>query len=322
MIDNIQRYIKSQTVPQLIFINTTVFIGIFMLYAALFVGFPVYAEDSIQYFNENLTISFLANYNIGTFYHDASDYTTNKPLNVGFGFRYKNISASISFPVPFKNTSFDLEINPYFDKIYYHAYIKYYQDFYVSNTNEKSAVDIISSPDKNGLDITPSADKSGLDIFSSAITVTYVVNHENHSLSSVINLDKKQTVSNGSLLFALGIFFSSIYSTDETMNDYNEKRQNLVYSGPGVGYSYTWVFENDMFLNTSMVIFANMGINTDTKELSFIPQIEPQLVFGQHKKTWSFNVKAANNSEVILKNQIYPDILTLSSFSATVSKRF
>jgi len=300
MTDTIQEHIKNQPAPKLGFINKTIFIGMFMLYAALFVDFSVYAEDSIQYFNEKLAISSTLNYNTGFFSQEDVAYSTTKPLNVGLGFRYKNFSASISSPVPFKDTSFDFEINPYFDKMYYHAYIKYYQDFYANNTNEKS----------------------GLDILSSAITATYVVNHENHSLSSVINLNKKQTVSNGSLLYAFGAFFSSIYSTDETMNDYNEKRQNVVYFGPGVGYSYTWVFENDMFLNVSMVIFTNTGINMNTKELSLIPQLEPHLVFGQHKKTWSFNVKIANNSEVILKDQTHFDVLTLSSFSAVISKRF
>jgi len=291
---------NNRTVPKLSFINKIIFIGI--LYTALFLDFPVYAEDNIQYFDENFAISANLNYNYGVFNQENIVYSTNRILNVGLGFRYKYFSAAISFPIPFNVASFDFEINPYFDKIYYHAYIKYYKDFYTGNTKEKS----------------------GLDVFSSAITATYVLNHENHSLSSVISLDKRQTVSNGSLLFAFGTFFSSIYSTDtdEAMNDYNKKRQNLAYFGPGIGYSYTWVLENDVFVNLSAVIFTNMGVNTNTKELSFIPQLEPQFVFGQHKKTWSFNIKIANNSEILLKGLNYFDILTLNSFTATVSKRF
>jgi hypothetical protein len=280
------------------FINKIIFISI--LFTALFFNFPVYAEDNIQYFDEKFAIDANLNFNYGVFNREDEVYSTNRILNVGLGFRYKYFSFAIAFPIPFNVASFDFEINPYFDKIYYHAYIKYYQDFYTGNSSEKS----------------------GLDVFSSAITATYVANHENHSLSSVISLDKKQTVSNGSFLYAFGTFFSSIYSTDETMDDYTGKRQNLVYFGPGIGYSYTWVFENDIFLNLSTVVFTNLGINTNTKDFSFIPQLEPHLVFGQHKNTWSFNIKIANNSEILLKGLNYFDILTLNSFTATVSKRF
>ena len=271
---------------------------IFIVFAALSAGSRVCAEETIHYFNEKLTISFLLNYNYGSFYQDNTEHITVRPINLGFGIRYKSISASVSFPVPFKDSSFDLDINPYFERIYYHAYFKFYQDFYKRDQDEKS----------------------DLDILSSAITATYVLNHENHSLSSVINLDKKQTASSGSALYAFGAFFSSIFS--ETIHDYNERRHNLLYFGPGIGYSYTFVFENDMFLNMSVVVYTNAGIHLDNKEWSFIPQLEPQIVFGRHKGTWSFNIKMAKKSEFILRRQFNYDILTLSSISAILSKRF
>jgi hypothetical protein len=282
---------------KMVYIIRKIILCIF-LFAALSAGSEVYAEDTIQYFNEKLTISLFLNYNYGSFTHEDIEFITVTPINIGFGLRYKNLSASFSVPITFNNTSFDFVINPYFDKIYYYAYVKYYHDFYQTDLNEKS----------------------NLDILSSAITATYVMNHENHSLSSVINLDKKQTVSSGSLLYSFGAFFSSIFS--ETMYNYNGKRHNLIYFGPGMGYSYTFVFDNDMFINVSMVIFTNAGINMNNKEWLFIPQMEPQIVFGRHNKTWSFNIRIANNSEFILREQSNYNILTLSSFSAILSKRF
>jgi hypothetical protein len=33
-----------------------------------------------------------------------------------------------------------------------------------------------------------------------------------------------------------------------------------------------------------VVVFTNAGINLNNKEWSFIPQLEPHIVFGQHKK--------------------------------------
>jgi hypothetical protein len=309
MIDNNKTHIENKTASMFGFISKTVFIGIFILFTALFVNFSVYAEDSIQNFKEKFAISLFSEYHLGLFrqysinsgyFTNDSGFITNKPPAVGLGFRFKKFSASISFPVLFKDTSFDFEINPYFNKIYLNAYLKYYQDFYKGLKNEKS----------------------GLDILSSAMTLTYVANHENHSLGSVINLDKKQTVSNGSYLQSFGAFFSSIYSKDETMINYNERRQNLVYFGPGSGYSYTWVFPNDMFLNISTVIYINTGINTDTRQWLYVPQLEPRIIFGQHSKKWSFNIKTNNNDEFILKNQSEYDVFTLGSISLIFSRRF
>jgi hypothetical protein len=262
-----------------------------------------YAEEAISLFDEKWTISPFLNYHMGIFQQNELDqYRTNKPWNIGLGLRYKKISGKLSFPLASsRGFSLDFEMNSYFDKIFYQAYIKYYDEFYVQET----------------------AENSGLDAFTSGIMATYVYNHKNHSLSSVINLDRKQNVSSGSMLYGFGTFYTSMYSQTKAMNNYAEK-QNILYFGPSIGYSYIWIFENGLFLNISLLGFANIGRNFSSNEWLTIPQVEPRVVFGHHNDTWSFNITVMNNSTFLFWNDTnYSyDILTLLTLSTMFSKRF
>jgi hypothetical protein len=283
-------------------------------------------EDSITNFTENWTFSIFSNYNQGVLIQtDTSQYGTNKPWNIGLGIRYKIFAASISFPIPVYSIdilpitepsatkpssakpSFDFEFASYLDKMYFEAYFKYYRDYYVSD----------------------SVEPGGLDTLSSRVMATYVQNHKNHSMSSVFKLDKKQNISSGSLLYSLGAFYTSLYSASEKISNYNE-RQSFIYFGPGIGYSYIWVFESGMFINASVVLLTNAGYNISSDKWLFIPQLEPNSVFGFHKATWSFNIKVMNNTTVLLVNtdslsdpvELDFNLLTLWTIALTFSKRF
>jgi hypothetical protein len=278
--------------------------SVFVCIAILSITFTVYAEEEvISTFDEKWTISPFLNYNMGIFQQSNADrYRTNKPWNLGLGIRYKKISGKISFPLSFSSGfSLDFDINSYFNKIFYRAYIKYYNDFYVHDTSENS----------------------GLDAFTSGLMATYVQNHKNHSLSSVINLDKRQNVSSGSMLYGLGTFYTSMYSQTQTMSNYAEK-QNLLYFGPSIGYSYIWVFQSGLFLNASILGFTNVGRNLSSNKWLIIPQVEPRIVFGHHNDTWSFNITLMNNSTILFWNNagFSYDALTLLTLSTMFSKRF
>jgi hypothetical protein len=278
----------------------------------------VYAEDSFTAFDKDWTISLFSNYNLGVFTQaDTSIYRTNKPWNIGLGVRYKIFSAKFSYSLPVTASSaiepsvaepsLDFEFASYFNSMYFEAFFKYYRDYYVRETNEPG----------------------GLDTLSSGIMATFVQNYKNHSMSSVMNLDKKQNISSGSLLFSLGAFYSSFYSTSGEINNFNE-RQNLIYFGPGIGYSYIWVFDNGSFLNASLILFTNVGYNMSANKWLFIPQLEPNFVIGHHFATWSVNIKVMNKTTVLLGDTgflSYPEkldynLLSLMTISLTLSKRF
>ena len=274
----------------------------YMAAAAIMFAAIAYAEETeetVSLFDQKWAVSASSNNNMGIFSQYTDLYISNRPWEIGLGLRYKKLSAQLAMPIASKKFSVDFAFNFYFEKTFYEAYFKYYDDLYVMNS------------DKN----------SGLDILSSGMMATYVFNYENHSLSSVINLDKKQSESSGSMLYGFGVFYTSIHSTTETMNHYTE-RQRLLYTGPSIGYSYIWVFENGLFLNVSFLFLSNFGLNITMNEWLTIPQIEPRVVFGNHKKRWSFNIKLMNNSAIIVWDDKDYDMLTLLTFSTMFSVRF
>jgi len=262
------------------------------------------ANENITFFDEKFSVSLLGNYNICSFNDfNSSKYETVRPFDIGFGFRYKNISAQLSIPTAFDEKfniwSFDFEIDSYFNSVYYEAYFKSYPQLYVENSDKKG----------------------GLSVHSSGVMATLLQNNENHFLSSVIKLDKKQNISSGSLLYGFGISHSSIYSIDQALEDFRSI-QHFLYFGPSIGYSYIWVFKNDIFLNTSLVFFTNVGVNITNNNFIFIPQLEPKIVVGHHNKTWSVNLKMMDHAKFMVWDKDGVDILTLISITIMFSKRF
>jgi hypothetical protein len=272
-----------------------------LLLFSLFNAALVFPEEPTTLFGEKFALNFMGNYNIGIFSQDqALSYRTDEPWRIGLGFRYKKIAAQIFVPVSFKSNSFDLEFNSYFEKMYIESFLKHYRSFY----NED-----------NGYD------DAGLDVMAAGITTGWIYNNQNHSLSSVYHLDRKQNSSSGSFLYGFGAFYTSIYSENNDMKQYVE-RKHILHFGPMAGYSYTWVLPHDMFINTGITVGTNVGIHATGKELLFVPQIRPKISFGHHSRAWSINLAMASNSTILLWDRNKPDILAPSTMTIIFSKRF
>jgi hypothetical protein len=260
------------------------------------------AEDVIVPFNEKLALSFSGKYNIGIFEQQQTlSYTTEKPWDIGLGVRYKNIAAQVFIPLSFNGNAFDLELNTYFEKLYFELFLKRYQSFYSHKETERN--------------------DAGLDIMAVGIIVGWIHNNQNHSLSSVYSLDRKQNISSGSFLYGFEILYTSIYSENNDIQHYDE-RNHITHFGPMGGYSYIWVLPNDMFVNTGITIGANLGINATENKILFIPQIKPKISFGHHNRTWSINAVIGANIAMILWDKNDFDIFAPSTMAVTFSKRF
>jgi hypothetical protein len=273
--------------------NKSIFVAL-LIFHILF-STAVYAEDtiedntpieSISAFNQNWTISVFSNYHMGVFTQsDDSRYMTSNPWSVGLGIRYKKFSISASYAIPIQGmaSNFDFEMATYATRFYFVAYLKYYQNFFgIQNYFERD--------DKPG----------GLNVLSAGLRMTFVQNYLNHSLGSVVKLDKKQNISSGSFLYGFGLFLSSLDSSTEMINISNNK-QNLLYTGFGIGYSYIWVLKGGFFINGSFVFLLNSGINLSTKKWLNLPQLEPNIVIGYHHSSiWSINLKIMNRTTFIL----------------------
>jgi hypothetical protein len=270
----------------------------------------VFADDTIVPFDETWAITISAKYVITSFSQEQSaQYTTDRPWAMGLGIRYKTTSAALLLPSfyafdehPFE--SFDVQLSSYYDFIYYEAFSKRYQGF-----TERTAE---SEGDDKNIDLR---------VFSSGISAGWLLNGENHSLSAVYDLDCKQSSSSGSPIIGFGVFYTSIFSDDENIKRYADN-QSFIYFGPNVGYSYTFVFPNNIFLNMNLVIGLDAGININTNRWLFIPLITPKLSFGHHNNAWSINVSAGCNYTAIIWDADSIDNLRPATMTVTFSKRF
>jgi len=266
----------------------------------------VIADEAVTYFNEKITFSLFGNYKIGIFTQgDTANYRSDIPWNIGLGVRYKKISAQISVPVSFnnigfENTEFDMEIKSYFDKGYFDLFVKRYKNF--SDDNDEEFMN------------------AGLDIFTAGIKSVFAYN-QNHSLVSVNKLDRKQNISNGSFIYGLGAFYTSIFSENNNVTHYKE-RERIVYSGPIAGYSYIWVLPHDLFINAVLTVGTNLGFNINAREVLYIPQLSPAFIFGHHNYSWSVNLGIDCNTTIIVRGENDNDILFFAPIAITFSKRF
>ena len=233
-------------------------------------------EPEIVKFKNLISIKTSLGYNYMIFQQmsPVALYQTNRPLDFGIGLGIKNIFLGYSMSIPFlynhnfkKSQSLDFHLNYYRkEKWFSNGYIKYYNGF-----NNRTDFDNID-----------------LKILNIGYLHEFITNQD-HSIRSVYTLDGKQSASNGSFLIGGGLFFTSIQSGYDMLDDYAE-RQNAFYFGPNFGYSYTFVTRNNFFLNVLATLGA-CGI-VSGGEFSVGLQILPRVSAGYHSKTWSMNVAA------------------------------
>ncbi|MFP3042212.1 DUF4421 domain-containing protein [Treponema primitia] len=263
-----------------------------------------FAEDAIVPFDEKIALNISGKYNMGIFQQQSTSYRTNKPWDVGLGIRYKNLAAQLFIPTSLNDNSFDAAVNFYFEKMYYETYIKRYRNFYLKEDDESMGYE-----------------NAGLDMMSGGIMAGRIHNYKNHSLRSVFTMSEKQTTPSGSFLYGFGVFYTSVYSQNETMSRYNG-RQHIAYFGPTAGYSHTWTLPHSMFLNVGINMGANFGININDTKMLFIPQINPKITFGHHNNSWSINAVMGCNTSVLLWSKDNLDILIPATMGVTFSNRF
>jgi hypothetical protein len=271
--------------------------------------FPVFADDAIVSFDESWAINISAKYAITSFSQEQSaQYTTDRPWAMGLGIRYKNTSLLLPLPSfyavdehPFE--SFDLQLASYYDVFYYEAFCKRYQGFTEGTADSEGNKNV------------------DLRVFSYGISMGWLLDGENHSLSAAYDLDRKQSASSGSPILGFGVFYTSLFSGDENIKRYADK-QHFIYFGPNIGYSYTFIFPNSMFLNMNLVIGLDAGINTNTGKWLFIPLVIPKLSFGHHHNTWSINAAAGCSYTALMWGSDSIDHLLSATMTVTFSKRF
>lgn len=236
-------------------------------------------ETEVSNFDNLFALKLSLNQNFLSYNQTRLDYNldSNRPMDIGIGFSYKDFSLGFSVSVPFmydknysKSKSFDINGDYFFGNSFiFDGYIKYYNGFH----------------DDSGYNVD-------LEIFTLGFSGEYIFN-KNHSLRSVYNLDRKQPASNGSFLIGGGGFFVSANLNDGVLISGKE-----LHFGPNFGYSYTWIIKKDFFIN----LVAITGINGIKSEdvFYFGMHVLPKLSLGYHGKKWSINI--FSNISLLISN--------------------
>ncbi|MDR1588278.1 MAG: DUF4421 domain-containing protein [Treponema sp.] len=216
-----------------------------------------------------------------------------------------NLSLINTFNSEFlKAKSFDAQIDLYRETMYWKFFAKNYQGFHLYSINDG---------DKGG--------EIGLEMFSGGLYWLYISDYRQHSLRAAYSLDRKQNRSSGSFLIGANTIYNSIYSGDGSISRYAD-RQHLLSLGPNGGYSYTWIFDNNMFINIHAIVGLNLSLNINARNWFFTPQILPKAALGYHGKTWSINVVGESEILIWRQDETIRDNTVWFSVSVTLMKRF
>jgi hypothetical protein len=271
-------------------------------------------DAAIEKFSNRFALGLALRYN-GMYFlqKDEPDENISSNLPLDFGviaaFEWLTLTFNLSLINTFNNEffgekSFDTRIDLYRETMYWKFFIKTDRGFHTGSTG--------------------AGDRSGeidLEMFSGGLYWMYILNYRQHSLRAVYSLDRKQNVSSGSVLLGANTIYNNIYSGDGAISRYAD-RQHLLSLGPNCGYSYTWVFDNNMFINIHAIAGFNLSFNINTGGPFFTPQMLPRAALGYHGKTWSINLAGETEILVWQQDRTIRDNTVWFSVKVTVLKRF
>jgi hypothetical protein len=262
----------------------------------------IYPDENIISFDNIFTLAVSSKYNYLRFlYEDNKSAESNALVDIGFNFSRKNLSLSLGIGIPFthskeyeKSTALDVQLKYCNDFIYGELFFKYYDGFH----NDSGSVD--------------------LKLLSGGLSGEFILNKE-HSLRSVYRMDRLQTISNGS--FLLGLNASGAAITSDDIN-YYQNEMNYIHFGPNIGYSYTWTFGHNYFINIFLVIGPDLCLEYNSSQYFFAPQIMSKITTGKHNNSWSINFELESNHVSFSERFSISDALLSTSACITISMRF
>ena len=196
----------------------------------------------------------------------------NSPTSLGAGFNYKDYGLAIAFGLPksdlskelYGNTNrLDLQANVYGKKFGFDGISQIYKGYYQSNPDDFmdwTSKEYPKLPDMRVLSI-------GINAF-------YLFNSEKFSYKAAFVRNQIQRKSSGS--FTLGIFghldaaktdngFKPTELPDSVGANFDLKAFNTLAVGINIGYLYTWVITDNLFINIGVTPgFGNQRIELET----------------------------------------------------------
>lgn len=264
-----------------------------------------------------------------------------KPLgasSLGFGFNYKWLGLGITFGLPAsiedekkfgKTDRFDFQLNIYSKKFVIDAFVQHYKGFYVANADNLVNWNDVVFPQR-----------PTMETLSVGVGGYYVFNHKKLSYKAAYVRNALQKKSAGS--FLLGGFYSLDYGgfpskdTSSFVPEYfpKEIQDSLVIDaytarsvGISIGYTYTFVFFKNFFINISLIPgigTKNITVYRDevkTNETSPVGRFNGRIALGYENKHFLLGI-TSNGVTGNMEFENYEIKPTTSNVKVFVAKRF
>lgn len=235
--------------------------------------------NGIVEFKRKFPVRFLCNYNFVSLWSSEfseGSLSSNRPVDVGLGFGYKDLYLDLMYSLPFTTSngrSKSLAFETGLDFFPGNWWIKGKYRRYSGFSTEQDSGSVFT-------------DLRQRDTYISALWMG--TSEGKFSPRAAYFLDRKQIHSAGSLIIGGRIQHSNTVDRDSVLPYYQENRR-IVSSWTDMGYTYTWVYRNDMFLNLWGIAGVAVSAESESKDFTLLPEIDIKMAYGYIADKWSWN---------------------------------
>ena len=261
-------------------------------------------------------------------------YRPNTLFTLGVNGSYKALSLSLGYGFNFlnpnkeekgKTSSFDFQTHLYSTNWVTDIYIQFYKGYYLSLGGSEGTTDknFYTRPDIK-------VDLVGGSVYR-------LLNGERFSYSAGFLQNEWQKKSAGSVLLGAEIYYGTTKGDSalvpSRLNDYYPQqgihRVRLMELGPGAGYTYTVVWQENFFLTGSATINADISMvkeettSGSANRTSISPNATLRGVAGYNSAEWAATISWLHNSTNAKgKSSNYEYGIKTGDFRITLAKRF
>lgn len=232
----------------------------------------------------------------------------NQPIDIGIGGGIGDFFWDFTYALPFSiddksspSEVFELKTNFYPRGLWLHGMVGFYNRFVFPKEEEYV--------------------ETKLQIFEARISGLYFLENERFSWRAAYELDRIQKETAGSWLVGGEFRLLGLHSKD-SMAPYYAKRRMIPMLAPKGGYSHTFIFSNDWFLNLTLLGEIGFGIDLLSDKFVLAPEAIPKLAFGKNAKSWSWNMIIQCDYTLLLHNTKHWDSIYDASFVVLFVRRF
>ena len=234
----------------------------------------------VSTFRERFSLRFLCNYNFVSIWNSElkDDYLiSNRPVDLGLGFGYDSLftlfgsswdfSWDFKVALPFTTSkgksstqSFETGLNFFPRNWWLEGKFRSYSGF---STNDEENAEFV--------------DLWILDMYLSALWMATA--HAKFSPRSAYFLDRRQAESAGSMILG-GRIQRNIAEDKDSVLAYYDNRRDLTTLWLDMGYTYSWIYDNGMFLNVWGVVGIAYGRERADDGYAVLPESDLRMAIG------------------------------------------